>query len=125
MVRPRPSALVLGAALSAAPLSAVPLCTALLACSREPQQEPQPRPPAAASSGADGAAIATATALPSSASAPPMPPIGVSPLIRSVSTVSARDYRDFPASIPDVLTIRAPNLDSRSHGIGDEPWRAT
>src|SRR4051794_36191745 len=31
---------------------------------------------------------------------------------------------DYAVSIPGVLTIRAPDRDNRSHGIGDEPWRA-
>ena len=56
----------------------------------------------------------------------PLPPIVVSPLIRTVSTQSPfAPYPDYPASIPDVLTIRAPNLDVQSHGVGEEPWTAT
>jgi hypothetical protein len=102
MICRRHSALILAAAFSAVPL----------ACSRKP-------PPLNIDAAAD--APAAAAAPPPSA---PLPPIEVSPLIRTASTVSARDYRDYPAAIPGVITIRAPNLDSQSHEFGDEPWMA-
>jgi hypothetical protein len=93
--------------------SPVILAAALVACSREP-------PAPTATPAPDGGPVASAP--PPSAS---LPPIQVSPLIRAVSTASARDYPDFPGSIPGVLTVRAPNLDVQSHGVGSEPWKAT
>lgn len=89
--------------------SSLLLASALLACSREP-------PPPASDGGA---------AAPAPAPIAPLPPITVSSLIRPESTISPRDYRDHAASIPGVLTIRAPNKDSQSHGYGTEPWDAT
>jgi hypothetical protein len=54
-----------------------------------------------------------------------VPPIAASPLIRTVGTVAAQDPQlKFPVSIPGLLTIRAPNRDVQSHGVGQEPWTA-
>jgi hypothetical protein len=103
MVCQRPSALMLAATLSAVPL----------VCSREPPPSAAPPSPDAA---AEGPAPPPSTSI---------PPIEVSPPIRPVITVSARDDQDFAASIPGVLTIRAPNLHNQSHGVGEEPWKAT
>src|SRR5690348_8161409 len=91
--------------------SALILVSALFACSREP---PPPAPPAP-----EGGATASA---PAPSSSPP--PIVVSPLI-TLSTVDPHNYPAYPVSIPGVLTIRAPALDSQSHGFGVEPWKAT
>jgi hypothetical protein len=55
----------------------------------------------------------------------PLPPIQVSPWSRTASTVSAREYDAFSVSIPGVLAVRPPALDVQSHGVGEEPWRAT
>src|SRR4051794_9615494 len=101
--RPSPSALILAWALAALPL----------ACTAEP---PPPTPPRTA---------ATAGLPPSSPASAKGPPADTAAPTSTPSGPPSRRQPAYAASIPGVLTIRAPDRISRTHGVGDEPWVAS